>query len=354
MIHEYIVNLHMHTPYSDGSGSHEEIAMAAIQAQIDVVIVTDHNVWVQGPEGYYHKEDKKVLLLVGEEVHDRTRDPQKNHLLIFGVDREMSSYAENPQQLIDKAAELGGVTFIAHPYDPEALNFNEPDLSWVNWDVSGFTGIELWNAMSEFKSLLKNKLHAVYYAFNPDRIGHGPFPEVLAIWDEITGTGKRAVAVAGSDAHQMNARLGPLKRILFPYEFHFRAVNTHIFTDNALTGNAVQDRREVLDALRKGHAFVAYDLPSPTYGFRFSAQGLGKTAWMGDEIPAENGVTLQIRLPQRTECSLIRNGKVLQTWTDRDVASYITTEPGVYRVEAYLTYRKKRRGWIFSNPIYLR
>ena len=50
-MHEYIVNLHMHTPYSDGKGTHQEIAKAALHAGLDVVIVTDHNVWVNGPEG---------------------------------------------------------------------------------------------------------------------------------------------------------------------------------------------------------------------------------------------------------------------------------------------------------------
>ena len=77
-MYEYLVNLHMHTPYSDGRGSHRQIAEAAWQAGIDVVIVTDHNVWVNGPEDYYNDEDRRVLLLVGEEVHDQAREPQKN------------------------------------------------------------------------------------------------------------------------------------------------------------------------------------------------------------------------------------------------------------------------------------
>ncbi len=353
-MYEYIVNLHMHTPYSDGTGSHEEIAQAALQAGIDVVIVTDHNVWVNGPEGYYQEGEKRVLLLVGEEVHDQTRDPQKNHMLVFGVDDEMATFAREPQHLINKVNELKGLTFIAHPVDPEALVFNQTDLSWVDWDVVGYTGIELWNALSEFKGLLKNKLQAIYYAYNPNSIGHGPYPEALKNWDAITATGQRVVAVGGSDAHAINASLGPLKRVLFPYEFHFRAVNTHIHTAEPLVGDLKADRKAVLDALRMGHAFVGYDLPAPTRGFRFTAQGMGKSAWMGDEIPSKHGVTLQIRLPQRAECSLIKDGITIQTWMDRDVTSYIATEPGVFRVEAYLPYRGKRRGWIFSNPIYIR
>ena len=31
-MHEIVVNLHMHTRYSDGSGTHKDIAQAAMQA----------------------------------------------------------------------------------------------------------------------------------------------------------------------------------------------------------------------------------------------------------------------------------------------------------------------------------
>ncbi|MBC8496768.1 MAG: CehA/McbA family metallohydrolase [Anaerolineales bacterium] len=353
-MHEYIVNLHMHTPYSDGRGTHEEIAQAAIQAGIDVVIVTDHNVWVKGPQGYYGEGDQRLLMLVGEEVHDQTRKPQKNHLLIFGAEKELASFAKDPQQLIDAVKDANGLAFIAHPTDPEAPAFGEADLSWVDWDVQGYTGIELWNAMSEFKSLLKGKLAAIFYAYNPASVAHGPFDEVLKKWDDLLNRGQRVVAVGGSDAHAMIGRLGPLARVLFPYEFHFRAVNTHIYTTEPFGGEAVSDSRLVLDALRQGHAFVGYDLPVSTRGFRFTAQGLGKVAWAGDEIPAANGVTLQIKLPIRTECHLIKNGEIIKTWQDREACTYITTEPGVYRVEAFLFFRGKRRGWIYSNPIYVR
>jgi len=352
-MHEYIINLHMHTPYSDGTGTHKEIATAAMQAGIDAVIVTDHNVWVKGPEGYYEDGEQRALVLVGEEVHDQTRDPQKNHLMIFGVDQEMATFAQEPQQLINKVNAAGGLSFIAHPVDPEATNFNETDLSWVAWDVRGFTGIELWNAMSEFKSLLTNYFQAIRYAFNPARIAQGPFPEVLRKWDELTTSGQRVVAVGGSDAHAMHRNLGPIHRVLFPYEFHFRAVNTHIFTKTPLSGEADFDRSLILNALRQGHAFVAYDLPAATRGFRFYAHGLGRSAWMGDEIPRTNGVTFQIRLPQRAECHLLKDGEMIKTWKDREVTSFTTTKPGVYRVEVYIPFRGKRRGWIFSNPIYV-
>lgn len=351
---ELIVNLHMHTFYSDGHASHEQIAQAAQRAGLDIVIVTDHNVWVNGIEGYYKNKNKQVLLLVGEEIHNQARDPQKNHLLVFGAGRELAILASDPQLLLDGVRQAGGLSFLAHPDDPAAPVFGETGISWVDWGVQGFTGLELWNAMSEFKSRLKSRLHAFYYAFNPRQIAKGPFPETLQHWDELLNQGRKIVAIGGSDAHGLPAHLGPLRRTLFPYEFHFHSVNTHLLVPQPLSGDLVEDRRMVLDAFRQGHAFIGYDLPASTRGFRFIGQGKESTAQMGDEIATQNGVTLQIRLPFRTECRLLKNGKLIKSWRGQENCTYITSEPGVYRAEAYVQYLGSRRAWIFSNPIYLR
>jgi hypothetical protein len=74
---------------------------------------------------------------------------------------------------------------------------------------------------------------------------------------------------------------------------------------------------------------------------------------MGDEISIENGITIQIRLPFPTEVRLLHNGQVIKTWEKRETCTHITTEPGVYRVEAFIRFAGKKRGWIFSNPIYV-
>lgn len=353
-MHEVIVNLHMHTRYSDGSGLHKDIAAAAFKAGVDAVIVTDHNILVQGFEGYYKDKNKKLLMLIGEEIHDQARDPQKNHLLVFGANRELATFAENPQNLIHQVREAGGICFLAHPDDPEAKAFNETDISWEDWSVQNYTGIELWNALSELKTLVPTKLHGVFYAFFPAFVAHQPIPNTLAKWDELLSAGNKVVAIGGSDAHALKIHLGPLHRIIFPYEFHFRTVNTHALLSGPLTGDVTIDRSLIYKAFAAGHCFVGYDLPAPTKGFRFSAQGQHGSVIMGDEISAKNGVTLQAKLPSAAEIILLKDGLPVQTWENQQSCTYITTEPGVYRIEAYRRYLGKRRGWIYSNPIYVR
>ena len=353
-MHELVVNLHMHTVYSDGHGSHADIAAAALRAGLDAVIVTDHNVYVDGPEDYYRDGSRKALLLVGEEIHDQARQPQKNHLMVFGAGKELATLAYDLPRLLEAVRRAGGLAFVAHPVDPEAPAFGESDLSWVDWQVQGLSGLELWNGMSEFKSRLKNIWQAIHYVTNPQQIARGPFPEALKRWDEMLADGQRLAAIGGSDAHAMPASLGPLHRILFPYEWHFKGINNHLLTATPLTGEIENDRRMILEALGRGRSFIGYDLPAPTSGFRFTACWLDGTAYMGDEISAQNGITLQIRLPRPAECRLIKDGKLLKTWTKRETCTHITTEPGIYRTEVYLEYLGMLRGWIFSNPIYVK
>ncbi len=351
---EIIVNLHMHTRYSDGGGSHHDIATAALKCGLEAVIVTDHNVLVKDFEGYIASGRQKVLMLIGEEIHDQARDPQKNHLLAFGANQELAMYASNPQTLINAVKDSGGLAFLAHPNDPAAPTFNETDISWEDWAVKNYTGIELWNGLSELKTVVPTKLHGAFYAYFPALVAHHPIPNTLRKWDELLTSGNRVVAIGGSDAHASRLRLGPLSRVIYPYDFHFKAINTHVFIPKPLTGEVSADKRMIYEALAAGHCFVGYDLPGSTRGFRFTVQGREAAAIMGDEIPARGGVTLQARLPHAAEIRLLKDGAVIRKAVNQQALTYITTEAGVYRLEIYRNYLGLRRGWIFSNPIYVR
>jgi len=350
---EAVIALHIHTRFSDGTGTHKDVVRAALRAGLDAVIVTDHNVWVGDAEGYYRENGQRVLMLVGEEVHDRTLIPQRNHALILGAGKEMAAYADDTQRLFTVTAQADGLAFLAHPVERAAPLVHELDIPWVNWEVEGYTGLEIWNALSEFKGHLRTPWHLLFYGLLFHQVAVAPFEEVLQRWDALLASGKRVAAVGGADAHALHYHLGPLTVTLFPYEKHFRAITTHVLLSEPLSGHLEHDRRLIYDALRKGRAFVANDLPASARGFRFTATGHHAEAVMGEQIALNGGVTLQIRLPRKAECRLVRHGEVVQRWRGRDVCAATVTEPGAYRVEAYLTAWGRRRGWIFSNPIYV-
>ena len=345
---EYVGNVHLHTTCSDGTASHEEIACIAQRAGLDFVIPTDHNVLVGGKEGWYGH----TLLLVGEEIHDTQRAPEANHYLAFGITEDVAPYAKAPQAVIDAVNAQSGLGFIAHPFEHSAPLVNEAAFSWVDWTITGYTGLEIWNYMSEFKAYLPNMLQALLLAYFPQAAIRGPFPETLTQWDELLQT-RKVVAICGSDAHAQTYRLGPLIREVFSYKHLFRTSNLHILTEELFNGQLDHDKRVIYDALKEGHCFTAYDLLGDTRGFRFTAKSGAAEAIMGDEITLQHQVMFEIASPQRAHIRLLRDGRVVAHTRGKKLHC-TAREQGVYRVEAYRRYLFRKRGWVFTNPIYVR
>jgi hypothetical protein len=366
-LHEYFGNIHMHTVYSDGTGTFKDLVAGAAEAGVDFVIVTDHNIFVRDKEEGYRQG---ILTLVGQEVHDPYLEPPGNHLLCLGVCEDVTDQAASPQTLIDAVKAQGGLPFLAHPIEhstpliPEAYN-------WQNWEVTGYTGIELWNYMSTFRPHVTSKKRAVALGYFPHYFTNGPLPEMLAKWDELLAE-RQVVAIGGTDVHAQQIKIGIFSRCFLPYNHCARALNTHILTQDRMlgpkgseaTGHEAMDRHDehvqhdrqiVLQALAAGHCWIGYDLAGSTRGFRFSAQNHHGEAIMGDCLPPPTSgkTTFNITLPQQATIRLIHDGRVIHEAKARDL-HYESAEAGVYRVEVWKRRWGKLRGWIFSNPIYVR
>ncbi len=346
-------SLHIHTGYSDGELYHAALTAAAARAGLDFLITTDHNVYVNGVDRWVaFPGGRRVLMLAGEEIHHQDRIPQKNHLLAFGIHTDLSRLAPDPQALIDAVNKSGGAAFLAHPYDPEAPLVREEALGWVAWDVQGFSGLEIWNYMSEFKSLFRNRLEMLFYALFPSTGILGPDVETLKLWDRLLALGRRVAAIGGPDAHGHAYSMGPLRKVVFPYEYLFRAVVMHVLVER-ISGDAETDGRLIVEAMKNGRGWVAYDLPKQSKGFRFQAQGKAGNAGQGEEIPFSPGITLKADLPYSAEWQIIRAGEGSASRGSGSQAVFSPSGPGAYRLEARRLFRGRMRGWIFSNPIYL-
>ena len=361
-MYEYTANFHQHTTASDGAGTHLDVFRAGAEAGLGVMVFTDHNTVVSGVEGWYDD----LLVLMGVEVNDTGIDPEINHYLCLGIDRDLKERAANPQGLIDAVNELGGQGFIAHPFERPAPAFGFGAIPWLDWGVEGYTGLEIWNYMSEVKSLLAGRAQAIHLAYHPDYFISGPFPETLAHWDDLTRSGQKVVVIGNSDAHGRTYNMGPLRRTIFPYGYLFGAVRTHLLLAEPLSKELATAKQQVLNALRLGHCFVAYDTIGDTTGFRFSAmvpegQILFSPARSQDEAMQGDDVSLgELKLiqlhattPDRAEIRLLKDGQVVASARGESLV-HTVTEPGVYRVECYKVHKTRWRGWVFSNPIYAR
>ena len=344
---ELVGNVHIHTTHSDGNADHATLAEVAAKLGLDFLIVADHNVYVGEAQGWYGR----VLMLVGEEVHDPQR-PDCNHYLVFNAREEMAPFGDDPQRLIDAVGERGGIGFIAHPCERSGRYTAEPEINWVSWGVRGYSGLEIWNYMSEFKSYLVNLPLTLLAAYFPKLFIRGPYPETLAKWDELLADNK-VWGLAGSDAHGTLYRCGPLERPVFSYEHLFAALNTHILVTEPWSDDVSRDAQLVYGALASGRCFVGYDALAPTRGFRFFAEHGEDCYTMGDEFIAERPVRFRIHAPHRGRLRLIRNGSRVAQAVGTELV-HATRSPGAYRVECHRRYLLKPRGWIYSNPIFVR
>lgn len=348
---EYVGNPHVHSVYSDGAATYRQIGRAAAQAGLDFVIVTDHNVRPEGLEGFYDG----VLVLSGEELHNVRADPQRDHLLVFGTEREMAPYAFGPAStLIQAANSFQGIVYIAHPV--ERSSRLSPDLAaipWTSWPPVGTHGMEIWNYMSEFKGLLWCRLVALLYALWPELGIRGPYRATLRLWDELLNQGYRVAALGGADAHGQEYRWGPLKRTILPYQRLFRGVNTHILTREPLSGEDVaRDKALVYEALRAGRTWAAYDRPHSTRGFQCLFRSDVAVAFPGESLRRLGALQIHVGLPAPGTIILRRDGKTIRRSRGRQLL-FTTEEPGTYRIEVYRRYLGQRVGWIFPSPIYV-
>ena len=132
-----------------------------------------------------------------------------------------------------------------------------------------------------------------------------------------------------------------------PYERAFRHVGTHLLMDGF-------DQEAVWKALEEGRAFVGFDWICDTTGFVFQAELGEKSFQIGSKIPFEPGIALSAHAPiESANYKLIRDGKEVHQATGRSL-SFPVTEPGIYRVEVWLSVGDEEKPWILSNPIYLR
>ncbi|HUX15651.1 MAG TPA: PHP domain-containing protein, partial [Phycisphaerae bacterium] len=66
-MHEYVGAFHVHSCYSDGSGTYQEIASAAARAGLDFVVMSDHDTLRPRADGWQGWHDG-VLVIVGTEI----------------------------------------------------------------------------------------------------------------------------------------------------------------------------------------------------------------------------------------------------------------------------------------------
>jgi hypothetical protein len=344
-MHDLACVVHLHSTYSDGTGTVEQIVRAARQAEVDVVLLTDHDTLGarrDGKEGWHGS----VLLLVGEEVSPIGRD----HYLAFGTKQHTRHKGRSAAEVCQAVRDAGGFGFAAHPWSRGSERFRRPGMAFS--DLGAADGVEVWSFATDTAERLPSVRAALHFLAAPGRTLDHPPEQNLRAWDELCAR-HRTPAIGGLDAHQFGKRIGPFVPIrLMSYRRSFAQIRTHVLCEKPPAGRLGPDREQVYAALRGGRSYIAVDALAPARGFRFWAEGPAGDLAMGEEGPAGR-FTLHAVLPGPARLRLLRDGEEI---AGRDAPALVVDveQPGVYRVEARLRRHGRERTWVVSNPVYLR
>ena len=317
--------IHIHTTYSDGSLGVAPIARIANRQGLDFLILTDHNTLeARKEQGWFGS----TLVLADTEI-----STGEGHYVALRLREEVPA-REEPQGTIDRVRGQGGLGFIAHPYWPRS--------PWRKSEVTGFTGVEIYNAVEDISE--ENPLSLAAWTvlagsdFSIARwLDRSAKP--LALWDRYLARGEPVVGIGAADAHGLQ-RAG---FHLGPYGSTFKLVRDHLLIEGDLTPESVYR------ALEKGRLFVAHDIVADARRFQFLALARGQArAVMGERLRLEEGLQLYAYLPAPGRMTLLKDGQAAGT-AEGQHGWFRVTGPGVYRLEA----TRKGRPWIYSNPIYV-
>jgi len=344
-MYEYTGVIHCHSDYSDGRASYDEIIQSARRAGLDYLIMTDHDtlkpLW-EGQEGWYGE----TFLLIGTEV-----SPPVNHYLSLGTS-QVPERAWPPQMYIDYTNQAGGIGFIAHPFDTDNPLLGIPSYDWVDWAVTGYTGLEIWNFMTSWSGLCRDIPSAARALLRMWQLLPAPFPQALAKWDELT-LSRPVVGIGSVDAHSLRVQFGRFALTALTHYQMFCTIRTNLYLTEALAAERGQARRQILAALRRGHCCIIDAGHGFAGGFSFRGEVGGRVWQMGDEVTYCGPAYLTAELPDAAKIVLYRNGQAIQSGYGKSLV-FTARERGVYRVEAYRAANTVPRPWFISNPIYLR
>jgi len=137
--------LHVHSDFSDGKSSVEEIIQEALRKKIDLLSITDHDT-VNGSLSaieFVIEEKIPIFVIPGVEI-----STSSGHLLAYGIEKEVEA-GLSMRESCEAVRSLGGIPVLAHPFDLlRKGTLRGKDFSYVDC-------VEIFNAKSYFNFLAK-------------------------------------------------------------------------------------------------------------------------------------------------------------------------------------------------------
>ena len=356
--------IHVHSNRSDGLSGPDEIAAAAARAGLKFLVLTDHGDATRRPDPPQYRSG--VLCLDGVEI-----STGGGHYVAIDMPASPYPLAGEARDVVEDVRRLGGFGIAAHPDSPklqlqwrewdapfDGIELLNPDTGWRVWAQQATGGASPWAARRRLLAALAD------YPLRPTEVITSlvqPSGSVSS-WEAVTQR-RRVVAIAGADAHSKlaprSADPGDSRYVLSlpSYESSFRVLSIHVRLERPLSGDATEDARILMRAIRTGHLYTAVDGVATPASFEFTATNEHGAVHEGDEIGVGGPVTLHVHsnAPPGFTATVWRGMQILSTnHHEQDFTVNAPAEPAVYWVEIRATGLPTDVTWIRSNPIYVR
>ena len=327
---------HVHSALSDGLLPPRGIARAAKQANVGLVLLTDHGK-PHFDASTYRAELEGVQVVGGSEVA-----MVDGHLTFFGANRvPLFKLPPHPPDAVADINEWGGYSVIAYPADP--------DLGWSYWDTDFRpSGIEVMNLSSMLKraGVLRRALLFLYFPFSDSYfLTAMMYPsEALSRWDDLL----QRTGVSGFFALNAHGGVHLLSTLAVPVPSY-----STVFDSLAL-GIDRRYQGDPLQAIRQGDFFCLVRAAAEPQSFDFTARAGGDSYPTGSLIRQEVRLRVSVgTIAQKVRVVLKKDGVVVGEILDAPL-EYGPAGPGIYRAEVYLVEHpllSSEVPWILSNPI---
>lgn len=343
--------IHVHTRRSDGTGTVDEVAAAARRAGLQFVIFTDHGDGTRGTDTPVYRFG--VLCIDAVEI-----STNGGHVVALDVPQTPYQLGGEVGDVLEDVRRMGGMSIAAHPDSTRA------QLGWADWSAA-VDGIEWLNGDSQWRDedWLSISRAVLTYPFRraptlamlldrPD--------DLMSRWDRLLRD-RPVVAVAAADAH---ARIGPGSdpyarsfRLHLPsYEQVLRTFSIALPVTQ-LKGDAREDARNIIDAIRAGHVYSTIDALASPGMVAFTASSGPHRAGMGDYLSLDGPPMLHVEsnAPPGSNIRLLFDGKTVASGPPPALTYEAPAMPGVYRVEIDITSAPGATPvpWVVTNPIYV-
>jgi predicted metal-dependent phosphoesterase TrpH len=150
------IDMHIHTNYSDGTDSVEELIRHAEKIGLDGIGIADHDTF----EGLHKALEIETDLIIVPGIEVSTR---KGHILAYGITDGEIEIGLTPKETVDIIHKMGGIAVAAHPFDPFRLGIKK-EIYKIKCDalevINGCITVKYFNKKA-FKEALKLDLPMV-------------------------------------------------------------------------------------------------------------------------------------------------------------------------------------------------